>query len=183
MENQKHRFAGSVTRAEASTRGAAHDPDSLGSLGGNYARDAHPGGLGDDYARDGGFSGGGNHEDFAREPESVRPMEAKASSSPSQTAASGSRRLRGISDVEQSHTASHQSAATRHPDDVLALSVWRCIASAHDINSSSIQVSAAAGAIILAGTVPSMEQKERVEVLAYRCDGVRSVQNALWIDR
>lgn len=42
-----------------------------GELGGDYARDQHREGFGDDYARDGGFSGGGGHEDFTREPERV----------------------------------------------------------------------------------------------------------------
>ena len=42
-----------------------------GELGGDSARDTHREGLGDDYARDGGWSGGGGHEDFTREPEKV----------------------------------------------------------------------------------------------------------------
>lgn len=40
-----------------------------GELGGDYARDTHREGFGDDYARDGGFSGGGGHEDFTRDPD------------------------------------------------------------------------------------------------------------------
>lgn len=40
-----------------------------GELGGDYARDTHRQGFGDDYARDGGFSGGGGHEDFTRDPD------------------------------------------------------------------------------------------------------------------
>jgi osmotically-inducible protein OsmY len=38
-----------------------------GEFFGDYARDTHRG-LGDDYARDRGWSGAGNHEDYAREP-------------------------------------------------------------------------------------------------------------------
>ena len=37
-------------------------------FGGDYARDTHRGGYGDDYARDGGWSGGGRHDDYTREP-------------------------------------------------------------------------------------------------------------------
>lgn len=39
-----------------------------GELGGYYARDAHREGFGDDYARDTGWSGGGHHDDYVREP-------------------------------------------------------------------------------------------------------------------
>lgn len=76
MENQNHRFAGSAARVTASSRKPTDAPSGLGQLGGDYARDAHRSGLGDDYARDGGFSGGGNHEDYVRDPDSVKPMEA-----------------------------------------------------------------------------------------------------------
>ena len=40
-----------------------------GELGGDYARDTHREGFGDDYARDRGWSGGGGHEDYARDPD------------------------------------------------------------------------------------------------------------------
>ena len=73
MESQNHRFAGSAARATAASRKATDNPN--GPLGGDYARDPHRGGLGDDYARDGGFSGGGNHEDYVRDPDSVKPTE------------------------------------------------------------------------------------------------------------
>lgn len=36
---------------------------------GPYARDTHREGLGDDYARDAGWSGGGRHDDYVREPD------------------------------------------------------------------------------------------------------------------
>lgn len=39
-----------------------------GEFAGDYARDPHRGGLGDDYARDGGWSGGGRHDEYTREP-------------------------------------------------------------------------------------------------------------------
>ncbi|HEY0140760.1 MAG TPA: BON domain-containing protein [Thermoanaerobaculia bacterium] len=52
-------------RGEFSAGPFGRRPD--GSLGGDYARDRHRGGFGDDYARDAGFSGGGGHNDYARE--------------------------------------------------------------------------------------------------------------------
>jgi osmotically-inducible protein OsmY len=42
------------------------DERNRGELGGYYARDTHRG-FGDDYARDRGWSGGGGHEDYARD--------------------------------------------------------------------------------------------------------------------
>ena len=71
MEKQNYRFAGSAARATASSRKVNDEVEGLGPLGGDYARDAHRGGLGDDYARD----GGGNHEDYARDPDPVKPPE------------------------------------------------------------------------------------------------------------
>lgn len=41
---------------------------------GPYARDTHRGGLGDDYARDRGWSGGGRHDDYVREPADRRGL-------------------------------------------------------------------------------------------------------------
>jgi len=38
-----------------------------GEFGGYYARDTHREGLGDDYARDTGWSGGGSHDQYARD--------------------------------------------------------------------------------------------------------------------
>jgi len=38
-------------------------------FGGDYARDTHREGLGDDYARDAGWSGGGRHDQYARDPQ------------------------------------------------------------------------------------------------------------------
>ena len=38
---------------------------------GPHARDTHREGLGDDYARDGEWSGGGRHDDYVREPETL----------------------------------------------------------------------------------------------------------------
>lgn len=38
-----------------------------GELGGYYARDMHREGFGDDYARDRGWSGGGAHDQYARD--------------------------------------------------------------------------------------------------------------------
>lgn len=52
-------------RGEFSAGPFGRRPD--GSFGGDYARDRHRGGYGDDYARDRGFSGGGGHDDYARE--------------------------------------------------------------------------------------------------------------------
>jgi hypothetical protein len=75
VDKQNHRFADSAIRAAASSRKPAVETEDLGSLGGDYARDEHRGGLGDEYARDGGFSGGGNHDDVARDPDSIRPLE------------------------------------------------------------------------------------------------------------
>jgi len=40
-----------------------------GEFSGDWARDTHQGGLGDNYARDQGWSGGGRHDDYAREPD------------------------------------------------------------------------------------------------------------------
>src|SRR3954469_9207735 len=41
---------------------------------GPYARDTHRAGLGDDYARDRGWSGGGRHDDYVREPADRRGL-------------------------------------------------------------------------------------------------------------
>lgn len=179
MENQNRRFAGSAARADTAARVAADESAGAGSFGGDYARDPHRGGLGDDYARDGGFSGGGHHDDYTRDVESVRPMEAQAQSSSSQADAPGSRRLRGASDLRRERSGSQPHSIPTHPDDALALRVWQCIASAGEIDARRIQVSARGGAVILAGVVHFREQKQRAESLAHRCEGVESVQNAL----
>ena len=41
--------------------------ENRGELGGYYARDTHREGFGDDYARDRGWSGGGAHDQYARD--------------------------------------------------------------------------------------------------------------------
>ena len=100
MEKQNYRFAGSAARATASSRKVNDEVEGLGPLGGDYARDAHRGGLGDDYARD----GGGNHEDYARDPDSVEPVEASiahdSKASPASTPATD-RRSHGASESEK----------------------------------------------------------------------------------
>jgi osmotically-inducible protein OsmY len=38
------------------------------NFSGDYARDTHRGGFGDNYARDTGWSGGGRHDNYTRDP-------------------------------------------------------------------------------------------------------------------
>lgn len=120
-----------------------------GELGGYYARDPRPG-LGDDYARDSGWSGGGRHEDYAREHIPGRP----------------SFRGRGPKNW-------------RRPDERIRETVNELLTDHDGIDATEVEVKVENGEVTLEGMVGSRWEKRLAEDIAGACHGVHDVHNRL----
>lgn len=126
-----------------------------GELGGYYARDTHWERFGDDYARDGGWSGGGAHDQYARDahgPRDERP----------------SYRGRGPKNWRRS-------------DERIRESVNELLTDHDGIDATDIEVTVADAEVTLEGTVGSRWEKRLAADLAGSCRGVHDVHNRLRI--
>jgi hypothetical protein len=131
-----------------------------GELGGYYARDTHRG-LGDDYARDRGWSGGGGHEDYGRDPRDDRWGGAGPYGETRPTF-----RGRGPKNWRRS-------------DERIREVVNELLTDHDGIDATDVEVTVSEGEVTLEGMVGSRWQKRLAEDIAASCNGVRDVHNRL----
>lgn len=127
-------------------------------FGGYYARDTHREGLGDDYARDGGWSGGGRHDQYARDSHRTdRPMERDDRPS---------YRGRGPKNYRRS-------------DERIRETVNELLTDHDGVDATEIDVVVENGEVTLNGMVGSRWEKRLAEDIAASCRGVSDVHNRL----
>lgn len=129
------------------------------SFGGDYARDTHREGLGDDYARDGGWSGGGRHDQYARD------AHTNARDAHPQTERT-SYRGRGPKNYRRS-------------DERIRETVNELLTDHDGVDATEIDVLVENGEVTLSGMVGSRWEKRLAEDIAASCRGVSDVHNRL----
>ena len=133
-----------------------------GELGGYYARDPRPD-FGDDYARDRGFSGGGSHDDYARDDRDRGGAPVRSPYGPSTRPTF---RGRGPKNWRRS-------------DERILESVNELLTDHDGIDATDVNVTVSNGEVTLEGQVGSRWEKRLAEDIAASCGGVHDVHNRL----
>jgi osmotically-inducible protein OsmY len=128
-----------------------------GELGGYYARDTRED-FGADYARDRGWSGGGAHDQYARD-EFGRDFRSRGETRPT---------FRGRGPKNW-----------RRPDERIREVVNELLTDHDGIDATDVEVKVENGEVTLEGHVGSRWEKRLAEDIAASCGGVHDVHNRL----